>query len=68
VSHNVDGECRIGFLLTPAFSILPFISAVEPKPSADPSAGLCPWQCRKTLQTDLAGLREHFKTFIGSMG
>jgi hypothetical protein len=25
-----DGECRIGFLLTPTFSILPFISAVEP--------------------------------------
>ena len=25
-----DGESRIGFLLTPTFSILPFISAVEP--------------------------------------
>ena len=38
---NVDGdaESRIGFLLTPTFSILPFISAVEPLRAANRVSG-----------------------------
>ena len=38
---NVDGdaESRIGFLLTPTFSILPFVSAVEPLRAANRCSG-----------------------------
>ena len=52
---NVEGDAerRIGFLLTPTFSILPFIAAVEPLRAANRLSdralhGLSPRQVRRS--------------------